>query len=46
MAQVNYCTGKDVSDECIADAKQPLHVQWHNDSYINVPVRGIVQASD
>lgn len=37
-AQVNYGTGKDVSDESMADAKQPLHVQWHNDSYIDVPV--------
>jgi putative CocE/NonD family hydrolase len=44
-SQVNYGTGKDVSDESIADAKQPLHVQWHNDSYINVPVRGGAQAS-
>jgi putative CocE/NonD family hydrolase len=38
-SQVNYGTGKDVSDESIADAKVPLHVQWHNDSYIDVPVR-------
>jgi putative CocE/NonD family hydrolase len=38
-SQVNYGTGKDVSDESIADAKEPLHVQWHNDSYINVPIR-------
>ena len=45
-AQVNYGTGKDVSDESIADAKQPLHVQWHNDSYVKVPIRGIAPASD
>ena len=38
-AQVNYGTGKDVSDESIEDAKQPLHVQWHNGSFIDVPLR-------
>ena len=37
-AQVNYGTGKDVSDESIADAKVPLRVQWHNDSVVKVPV--------
>jgi len=37
-AQVNYGTGKDVSDESIADAREPLRVHWHNDSYIRVPV--------
>jgi uncharacterized protein len=37
-AQVNYGTGKDVSDESIADARVPLHVQWRNDSVLHVPV--------
>jgi uncharacterized protein len=37
-AQVNYGTGRDVSDESIADAKEPLHVQWHTDSYVKVPI--------
>jgi putative CocE/NonD family hydrolase len=37
-AQVNYGTGQDVSDESIADAKEPLQVHWHNDSYIKVPL--------
>lgn len=36
-AQVNYGTGKDVSDESIADAKEPLQVKWHTDSYVNIP---------
>lgn len=36
--QVNYGTGKDVSDETIKDGKVPLQIQWFNDSYINVPV--------
>jgi uncharacterized protein len=36
--QINYGTGKDVSDETIADAKQPLRIQWFGDSFIDVPV--------
>lgn len=38
-AQINYGTGKDVSDESIADAKVPLRVKWHNDSFVELPVR-------
>lgn len=37
-AQVNYGTGRDVSDESIADASEPLRVRWRNDSYIRVPI--------
>jgi len=37
-AQINYGTGKDVSDESIKDAKIPLQINWYNDSYIKVPV--------
>jgi hypothetical protein len=37
-AQVNYGTGKDVSDESIADAKEPLNVHWYNDSFVTVPI--------
>ena len=36
--QINYGTGRDVSDESIADAKTPLHVAWHNDSYLEIPI--------
>ncbi|TDW97179.1 CocE/NonD family hydrolase [Dinghuibacter silviterrae] len=36
--QINYGTGKDVSDETIADAKEPLEIKWFSDSYIKVPV--------
>jgi uncharacterized protein len=36
--QVNYGTGKDVSDESITDANVPLEVRWQNDSYVTVPV--------
>jgi putative CocE/NonD family hydrolase len=38
FAQVNYGTGKDVSDESIADAKEPLRVEWFNDSHVDIPV--------
>jgi putative CocE/NonD family hydrolase len=37
-AQINYGTGKDVSDESIADAKTPLEVRWYCDSVVEVPV--------
>jgi predicted acyl esterase len=38
FAQVNYGTGKDVSDESIADAQEALRVEWFNDSYVEIPV--------
>jgi hypothetical protein len=38
FAQINYGTGKDVSDESIADAKEPLQVRWYNDGYVTVPI--------
>jgi uncharacterized protein len=36
FAQVNYGTGKDVSDEAIQDAGEPLTVRWHSNSFISV----------
>jgi putative CocE/NonD family hydrolase len=36
--EINYGTGNDVSEESIADAKVPLKIRWHNDSYIEIPV--------
>jgi uncharacterized protein len=36
--QINYGTGKDVSDETIADAREPIRIQWFGDSFIDVPV--------
>lgn len=38
FAQINYGTGKDVSDETIADGKEPLKIKWLNDSYIKIPI--------
>lgn len=37
--QVNYGAGKDVSDETVADAKEPLTVKWFGESFVEVPVR-------
>jgi uncharacterized protein len=37
--EINYGTGNDVSEESIADADIPLKIQWHSDSYIEIPVR-------
>lgn len=36
---INYGTGKDVNDETINDAKEPLQIKWYNDSYIKVPIQ-------
>jgi predicted acyl esterase len=36
--QINYGTGKDVSEETIADGREPLRIQWFGDSFIDVPV--------
>lgn len=36
--QINYGTGKDVSDETIADAKEPLHIEWFGASFVDLPV--------
>ncbi len=36
--QVNYGTGKDVSDETIADARTPLQIKWFSDSFILLPI--------
>ena len=38
-AQINYGTGRDVSDETIADAKEPLEIRWLGGSFLEVPVR-------
>ena len=36
--QINYGTGKDVSDETMADAATPLQIKWYNTSCIKIPV--------
>ena len=37
--QINYGTGKDVSDETIDDANEPLIIKWFGDSFVDVPIK-------
>ncbi len=37
-SQINYGTGKDVSDETIQDAGDPLRIEWYGDSVVEIPV--------
>jgi predicted acyl esterase len=37
--EINYGSGKDVSEESIDDGRIPLKIRWYNDSYIEIPVR-------
>ena len=37
--QINYGSGKDVSDETIADAGSPLEIRWFTNSFIDLPIR-------
>jgi uncharacterized protein len=36
--EINYGTGKQVADESIADAQQPLAIAWYAGSYLDAPV--------
>lgn len=36
--QINYGSGKDVSEETIKDSGEPLEIKWYNDSYVEIPV--------
>ena len=36
--QINYGTGKDVSDETIKDAAIPFEIKWYNSSCIKFPI--------
>ncbi|MBL1220583.1 CocE/NonD family hydrolase [Chryseobacterium sp. L7] len=36
--QINYGSGKDVSDETIKDSGEPLEIKWYNDSYVEIPI--------
>jgi len=38
MAQVNYGTGKDVSDESVSDAGDPLKIEIRSGSFFEVPL--------
>jgi uncharacterized protein len=41
--QINYGTGKDVSDETMADAKVPLEIKWFKSSFIKIPILNSMQ---
>jgi hypothetical protein len=36
--QINYGTGKEVSDESIVDGKEPLEVSWSDTSFVELPI--------
>ncbi|MBY0573605.1 MAG: CocE/NonD family hydrolase [Undibacterium sp.] len=36
--QINYGSGKDVSDESITDAQTALKIHWYGSSYVNIPI--------
>lgn len=36
--QVNYGTGKDVSDETVRDGAVPLTIEWSNQGFIKIPL--------
>lgn len=38
-SQINYGTGKDVSDESIHDADKLLNIKWFNSSRFVIPVK-------
>lgn len=35
--EINYGSGKPVSDETIADARSPLRIRWYSNSYVELP---------
>lgn len=37
--QLNLGSGKDPSDETIADAGAPLEIRWRGSSYLDLPLR-------
>nr|AYC80094.1 hypothetical protein [uncultured bacterium] len=43
MAQINYGTGKDVSDESIKDAGEPLELEIVSGSYLDVPLDNTIE---
>ncbi|MBR9855337.1 MAG: CocE/NonD family hydrolase [Algicola sp.] len=39
FTELNYGTGKNVSEEAINDANEPLTIKWYGDGYIQFPVK-------
>ncbi len=42
--EINYGTGKDVSDETIKDAGEPMQIKWYNSSYVKLPILGSLKS--
>ena len=42
FAQVNMGTGKDVSEEVIADGKNKLEITWHSSSKLHLPIKPLI----
>ena len=38
FSQLNYGTGKDISEETIKDAAAPLQIKWYTDSFVKIPI--------
>jgi putative CocE/NonD family hydrolase len=38
FSQLNYGTGKEVSEETIKETKEPLVIKWFTDSFVKIPV--------
>ncbi|WP_426486329.1 CocE/NonD family hydrolase [Flavobacterium sp. 2] len=38
FSEINYGTGKVVTEESIKDAKEPLKIKWYNDSFVKIPI--------
>ncbi|MFH7012648.1 CocE/NonD family hydrolase [Flavobacterium sp. FlaQc-52] len=38
FSELNYGTGKTVTEETIKDAKVPLKVKWYTDSFVKIPI--------
>jgi putative CocE/NonD family hydrolase len=36
--QINYGSGKDVSEETIVDGKEPIKIRWLSGSYLDIPI--------
>lgn len=38
FSELNYGTGKSVTEETIKDAKEPLKIKWYSDSFVKIPI--------
>lgn len=38
FSELNYGTGKTISEEMIKDAQEPLKVKWYSNSFVKIPI--------